>query len=207
MKIDIYQDTVCPWCRIGKAHLQQALSQWTKEPVELAYHAFLLDPTTPPEGRAMSTLVQKLGGQTAADAMHARVCQIGEACDVDFQFDRIDRIPNTVQSHYLVQATPTDRQEEMLEAVYKAYFEEGRDIGQVDVLLDVASALGYEPEATRQAMDSAEVQGRVEADFAFARDAGISGVPFFVFNHRYALSGAQPVEAFLEVLDQVHAAS
>lgn len=203
MKIGLFQDTVCPWCRVGKAHLFKALEQFQQEPVEVRYHAFLLDPTTPPEGRPMSSLVERLGGQARADEMHARVCQIGEACGVDFQFEKIDHIPNTMRSHELIKLAPLDRQEAVVQELHDAYFSRGEDIGDMEVLLEVARRVGLDTQVIQNGLLHEEKRAEVLEDLQFARDAGISGVPFFIFDGKYALSGAQPVEVFVQVLEQI----
>lgn len=135
--------------------------------------------------------------------MNARVCQIGQACGIDFQFDRIERLPNTTLSHQLIQITPHNVQTDMSDAVTRAHFEEGRDIGQLSVLLDVAEEVGLNREDTEQKLRAGAGSDQVEADLRFAKEAGISGVPFFVFNDRYALSGAQPVEVFVQTLQKI----
>jgi predicted DsbA family dithiol-disulfide isomerase len=207
VKIDIFQDTVCPWCRIGKQHLFQALEAWHEEPVEIYWHAFLLDPTTPEEGRPYSELAKKLGGPERMAEMNQRVCQVGEACGLDFQFESVQKIPNTKLSHQLIQITPAGLQTAMNDAVMKAHFEEGRDIGDMEVLLDIAEEVGCNRTEIRDKLLRGEGIQAVNDDLAFAREAGISGVPLFIFNDQYALSGAQPVEVFVQALQQIHAES
>ncbi|WAH37226.1 DsbA family oxidoreductase [Alicyclobacillus dauci] len=204
MKIDVFQDTVCPWCRIGKAHLLQALETWKGEPVEIRYRAFLLDPTTPQEGKPMSTLVEKLGGAERAQEMHAHVCKIGEACGLDFQFDQIEHLPNTLLSHQLIKLAPADKQQQIVEALHDAYFQFGKDIGDIDVLIEIANQNGLDADSVRDELQRESKLPEVMDDLNFAREAGISGVPFFIFNDKYALSGAQPVEVFLQALEQIH---
>ncbi|WP_067623903.1 DsbA family oxidoreductase [Alicyclobacillus acidiphilus] len=203
LKIDIYQDTVCPWCRIGQAHLMQALRKISIEPLEINYKAFLLDPTTPPEGRPRSTLIEKLGGQQRSDEMHNRLCKIGEACGVEFHFEEIERIPNTLLSHQLIKLTPHDKQRAMVDALHDAYFEQGLDIGQMDVLLDIAKSQGLDPVEVKGKLLAEEQLPEVERDLAFAEAANISGVPFFVINDTYGISGAQPVDVFVQALTQI----
>lgn len=203
MKVDIYQDTVCPWCRIGKAHLFEAMEAWDGDPIEVTWHAFLLDPTTPPEGRTFASLVEKFGSEERVHQMHDRVCQVGEACGLDFNFDQIQQFPNTIQSHQLIQITPPALQTQMSDAITGAYFEQGRDIGKLSVLLDVAEEVGLDRTVTEEKMQRGEGLELVQQDIEFARQAGISGVPMFVINDRYGISGAQPVEVFLEAFREI----
>ncbi|MCL6517146.1 MAG: DsbA family oxidoreductase [Alicyclobacillus sp.] len=205
MRIDIFQDTVCPWCRIGKAHLFEALARWREEPVEIRWRAFLLDPDAPDEGRPASVLAAKLGGEARMRQMHQRICQLGEACGIDFRFDAVERLPNTRLSHQLIAITPQTLRTRMVDAITRAYFEEGRDIGQLSVLLDLAASLGLDRDETRVRLEAGEGLASVEADLAFAREAGITGVPFFIFNDRLAVSGAQPVEVFVQALNEARA--
>lgn len=203
MKIDVFQDTVCPWCRIGQAHLMQALEQISIEPIEINYRAYLLDPTTPAEGKSRSTLVERLGGQAQSDEMHNRLCEIGEACGLDFNFEEIEQIPNTLLSHQLIKLTPHDQQQAMVDALHDAYFEHGRDIGQLDVLLDIARAQGLDVAEVETHLRANDTLQEVESDLHFAENASISGVPFFVIDDQYGISGAQPVDVFVQALKQI----
>ncbi|WDL99058.1 DsbA family oxidoreductase [Alicyclobacillus sp. ALC3] len=205
MKIDVFQDTVCPWCRIGKQHLFQALETWNGEPVEIHWRAFLLDPTTPAEGRPYSDLAKKFGGEERVAQMQDRICEAGEACGLDFAFGQVHNMPNTILSHQLILATPLELQTQMTDAVTAAHFEEGKDIGNLEVLLDIAVSLGLDRDEMREKVQSKAVRQAVERDLTFAQEAGISGVPLFIFNDKYAISGAQPVEVFVQALQQIHA--
>lgn len=198
MRIDIFQDTVCPWCRIGKQHLFAAMERWNGEPIDIHYHAFLLDPTTPVEGRPASSLIEKFGSEERVSQAHAHVCQAGEACGLTFDFDRVDKFPNTLLSHQLIQVTPNDLQTQMVDAIMQAYFEDGRDIGKMDVLLSLAEEVGLNPEETRDKLHRGDGVAAVQSDLQFAKEVGVSGVPMFIFNHRLAVSGAQPVELFMQ---------
>lgn len=203
MKIDVFQDTVCPWCRIGKQHLLQALEQVSIEPLEINYRAFLLDPSTPLEGKSRSTLVEHLGGKERSDEMHNHLCQVGEACGLAFHFEGIEQIPNTLLSHQLIKLAPHDKQQAVVEALNDAYFEHGRDIGQLDVLLDIAQTQGLDVADIEARLRGQEKLPEVEDDLQFAQAASISGVPFFVINDKYGISGAQPVEVFVQALKQI----
>lgn len=203
MKIDIFQDTICPWCRVGKQHLFRALAEWTgEEQVEVNLRSFLLDPATPPEGRPASSLAQKLGGEERLKAAHAMVCQAGEACGLTFDFQHVKTIPNTILSHQLIKLTPDKDQISMSDVVLKAYFEDGLDIGSLDVLVTLAEANGLNPTVTREQLEQGVGRDAVVADLEFAQAVGISGVPFFIINDKFAISGAQPVEVFLQELDR-----
>jgi len=204
MNIDIFSDTVCPWCRIGKRHLELALAEWHGEPVTVRYRSFFLDPTIPPEGEDFRAhMTAKGGGRMMPEDFFAMPRQRGQAVGLTFNFEAIGKAPNTMLAHRLVYLTPETERGAMLDALYAAYFEFGRDIGDRNVLAAIAGEQGQDAAAVRAALAGDAGEAQVLADVAFARQAGISSVPFFVFNDKYALSGAQPVEVMGRVLAQV----
>ena len=209
MHIDVFSDTVCPWCRIGKRHLELALAEWareTAEPVTLRYRSFFLDPTTPPEGRDFrGHMTAKGGGRVPLEQFFAAPRERGAAVGLTFNFEAIEKAPNTLLSHRLVYITPEPQRGALLDALYAAYFEFGRDIGDRDVLVDVAAAVGLDAAETRTQLAGDTGAAEVMADVAFARQVGITGVPFFIFNERVAFSGAQPPDVILRVLRQAAA--
>jgi predicted DsbA family dithiol-disulfide isomerase len=201
MLVEVWQDTVCPWCRIGERHLQLALEQWQGAPVEVRYRSFFLDPTIPVEGREFgAAMAQKGGGQIPLEGFFAEPRRRGEAVGLKFNFEQITWMPNTMLSHRLVALAPEDRREAVLRAVYAAFFEHERDIGRVDTLLDIAAAEGLDRDAMAEHLATDAGKAEVLADVREAQELGISGVPFFVFGRRYALSGAQPPETILAAL-------
>lgn len=204
MKIDVFSDTVCPWCRIGKRHLELALSEWAGEAVSVRYRSFFLDPTLPAEGRNFREhMLAKGGGRMGLEDFFATPRQRGADVGLTFNFEDIEKAPNTTLSHRLIYMTPEDRRGEVLDAIYAAYFENGRDIGDLDVLVGIAEEAGLDGAAVRAALVGDAGMADVLADVDFARQAGISGVPFFVFNDKYAFSGAQPPASILRVMQQV----
>ncbi|MDQ1911056.1 DsbA family oxidoreductase [Paenibacillus sp. GD4] len=204
MRIEVFHDTVCPWCRIGEQHLFTALERWDGEPVELVWRAFQLDPGTPEGGLPYrETLEAKFGGAGRMDQMFSQVSAAGQAAGLDFRFDRIEVMPNTLLSHRLIAVAPEEKQTELLIAVNRAHFSEGRDTGQLEVLLDVASSVGLDAAKLREQLDRGEGAEQVQEDLDFGRQVGITGVPFYIMNGKYALTGAQPPETFLQVLKQI----
>jgi predicted DsbA family dithiol-disulfide isomerase len=206
MHIDLFSDTVCPWCRIGKRHLELALAEWgreTAEPVTLRYRSFFLDPTLPPEGRDFRAhMTAKGGGRVPLEQFFAAPRERGAAAGLTFNFEAIEKAPNTLLSHRLVALAPEATRGALLDALYAAYFEFGRDVGDLDVLAGLAAAVGLAAAATRAQLAGDAGAAEVLADVAFARQVGISGVPFFIFNERLAFSGAQPPDVILRVLRQ-----
>ena len=209
MHINLFSDTVCPWCRIGKRQLELALAEWareTAEPVTLRYRSFFLDPTIPPEGRDFrGHMMAKGGGRVPLEQFFAAPRERGAAVDLTFNFEAIGKAPNTLLSHRLVYIAPEANRGALLDALYAAYFEFGRDVGDLDVLVDVAEAAGLDAAETRAQLAGDAGTAEVLADVEFARQVGISGVPFFIFNDRLAFSGAQPPDVILRVLRQAAA--
>jgi predicted DsbA family dithiol-disulfide isomerase len=202
MVIDIFQDTVCPWCRIGKKNLMDALAQWTGEDVEIRYRSFQLDPTAPLEGKPFKAIMESKFGNNPErmQGMFQQVTGAGAAVGVNFDFSRVERSPNTLKSHQLIVLAPQDKKQEVVDAIYQAYFEDGRDIGSVEVLLEIAKEVGIAAKGLADQLLAKEGLEQVEDDLEFARQVGITGVPFFIINDKYALTGAQPSSTILQAI-------
>jgi len=209
MHIDVFSDTVCPWCRIGKRHLELALAGWggsPAEPVTVRYRSFFLDPTIPPEGRDFRDhMLAKGGGRVALEDFFAAPRERGAAVGLSFNFEAIQRAPNTLLSHRLVYLAPEARRGQVLDALYEAYFARGEDIGDVATLAAVAERAGLDGPTLVAQLATTAGTAEVWADVDYARRAGIRGVPFFIFNERLAFSGAQPPEVIQRVLHQAAA--
>jgi len=207
MKIDVYSDMVCPWCRIGKKNMNDAIGEWSEqsgETVEVAYHAYQLDPSLPPEGMPFnSAMEKKMGGPERLRPMLERVTEAGAAVGVTFRFDRVLRMPNTVLAHRITALLPQEDEGAWIEAVFKAYFEDGKDIARLDVLLGIAAELGLDAGEAKRLLDEGEGLKDVEKDMETAKAIGITGVPFFIINDKYALSGAYPSAQFLEAFKKI----
>ena len=203
MQIAIYHDTACPWCRIGKAHLKTALKQWNGEPVTVTYHTYFLNPTIPAEGYSFQEyMTAKGGGQVPLEQWFARPREMGAQVGLTFNFEQITHAPNTLLSHQLIALAPDDKREAVIDAVYAAYFEHGRNIGDINVLVDIAASQGMDADDTRQQLANHAKKEAVLADAARGQEIGVQGVPFFVVNNRLAFSGAQPPETILQVLQK-----
>lgn len=206
MEIELFHDTVCPWCRLGKRHLQLALEDWAGEPVNITYRSFFLNPDIPPEGYAFKPYMEaKGGGQMPLEGFFAAPRERGQAVGITFNFEDIEFAPNSMLSHRLINFTPEAEREEMVERIYAAYFEHGRNIGDLDTLVDIATEAGMDPGTTRAHLESDAGEAAVLEDISLARQIGVTGVPFFVFNRKYAFSGAQPPEMIRQVVEQVAA--
>ncbi|OAS15208.1 DsbA family oxidoreductase [Paenibacillus oryzisoli] len=207
MRIDIFQDLVCPWCRIGKKNLMDALEKFTAEPVELHYRAYQLDPSTPAEGVDFGKLMRTKfrADESKLQAMLQQVTQAGQVSGLHFDFAQITTMPNTLKAHQLIAIVPEEVKQKLVDDLFRAYFEDGKDIGDIDFLLETASQLGMDPQQIRLQLQAKEGLEEVEDDLEFASQAGVTGVPFFVINQKYALTGAQPATTFLQALEQISA--
>lgn len=207
MKIDVFSDMVCPWCRIGEKNMNDAIMAWAQEvneTVPVTYHAYQLDPTLPPEGKPFRDAMEaKMGGAERLQPMLQRVTEAGADVGVTFRFDKVSQMPNTLLAHRITAILPAERHQDWIHAVMGAYFEDGRDIAKLDVLLELAAGIGQDPETLRAKLAAGEGTDEVEKDFSSARGMGITGVPFFVINGKYALSGAYPSAQFLAAFRKI----
>lgn len=201
MRIDVFSDVVCPWCFIGKRRLDAALSETGIAGAEVRWHAFQLNPGLPAEGvDRRRYLEEKFGGPGNVERIHRRVSEAGLSAGIEFRFDRIERSPNTFDAHRLLKlAAPQGRQHALQEALFEAYFLDGRDLGVRGTLAAIAAETGVEGDVAAWLAGDAGAK-EVREDLAAAAELEISGVPFFIFAGRYALPGTQPPEVFIEAL-------
>lgn len=213
IRIDVWSDIACPWCYIGKRNLENGLASVAGDEdapqVEITYHSFELSPDTPVDfdGSSEDFLAQHKGiTREQAKQMNDRVARIAEQqADLHYRFD-LQQHTNTVKAHELIHfAKEHGRQVEMTERLMSAYFVEGRHVGRIDELVELAAEVGLDARAAREALESDHYLPAVRQDQAQARAFGINGVPFFVIDGKYGVSGAQPPEAFAQVARQVWA--
>ena len=201
MNIDVYHDIPCPWCRIGKANLDAALAQWDGEPVAISWRPFLLDRDVPPTGIPTPDFYRKKFGPENVSAMFERVEQAGRRAGVQFNFADAVRAPSE-DAHRLVWLASDERKAAVVDALQRAYFNEGKNVADLDTLADVAATAGMDREETLRRLRSDEGVAETAAAIDGAMRLGVTGVPFFVFANRYALSGAQPSETILAAMRQ-----
>ncbi len=205
MQIDIVSDTVCPWCFIGKRRLERAFLLRPDMQFNISWRAYRLDPSVPPEGVDRKAYMQaKFGNNPNRQAMTDALQTAGRNEDIAFNFDAIARTPNTLDSHRLIRwAGGAGLQNEVVERLFTAYFEDGRDIGNRDVLVEVASDVGMDSALVADLLDQGEDREIIEREDALAHRMGISGVPTFIFENKYLVSGAQDAETLAQVMDKV----
>lgn len=212
--IDVVSDVVCPWCYIGKRKLEAALEQARAAGLpapEVRWHPFQLNPDLPAEGVSRkSYLEEKFGGAQRASEIYARVNAAGKAVGLDLHIDGITRQPNTLAAHALLafaQQQGAGLGNDVKERLLRAYFIENRFIGDIDVLIDIAQAAGLDAVATRAFLSDPQQLQQVAGADARARQRGIGGVPYFIFNQKVAVSGAQEPAQLLAAMQQSLASS
>ncbi len=202
LTIAVVSDVICPWCYLGKRRLERALAE-LDQPAEIQWLPYELNPTMPPEGMARASYREQKFGAARAAQFDAQLTALGQEEGVPFAFERQARTPNTRRAHKLVACTSGPAQgDALVEELFRAYFEEGRDVGDPETLASLAEAVGFDRASALAAMEDEEIGRAVEALEAQAGRIGVSGVPFFIVDETWAVSGAQPSKAWIEALEQ-----
>jgi len=204
MQIDLFSDPVCPWCFIGKKRLDVALTQRPDISPRVTWRTFRLNPTMPDEGMDRAAYIAaKFGGPDRADRIYASIATVGRDAGIAFRFDRIKRTPSTTKAHRLlryVQEAGLDASV-LMDRLFTAYFLDGLDIGETEVLVELAAEFQLPLEKLRSFLNSSALRTEVEAEDMQARRLGIEGVPCFILAGRYAIAGAQEPETFMPLFD------
>ncbi len=223
MQIEVWADVVCPWCYVGKRRLQAALAErGMANEVDIVHRAFQLDPTASTTTEpTIDHLAAKYGvSRDEALAMMANVTEVAAGEGLDYHLDRT-MTGNTRDAHRLVlwaqdrpdrdgpagPPGPNSSAQRLLEVMYSAYFEQGRGVFSTDDLVALAAEVGLDPDEARAMLAGTSYLDQVVQDQVLARTFGANGVPFFVIDRAYGVSGAQPVEVFLDAIDQARAAT
>ncbi len=204
-RIDILSDPICPWCYIGKTHLDRALAERPGHGLTIEWHPFQLNPDMPPEGADRKAYLEaKFGGPEGAAKVYGRIEDAAKSAGLDIHFDRITRTPNTIDAHRVIHwAGLEGRQHALKGALFVAYFEEGRDIGDKDTLSQIAGEVGMDAAMIRHLLDGDSDAEDIRARDAHARARGVTGVPTFIVAEQHAVPGAQPPELWAQVLDEL----
>ncbi len=207
MKVEIWSDVVCPFCYIGKRKFEKALNSFEeKDNVEIVWRSFQLDPDLEfvPGQSVHEYLAQRKGVSIEKGReMNNYMSKVAKEVGLDYNYD-IAVLNNTLDAHRLLHlAAKHGLQSEMKERLFSAYYTEGKNIGDIDTLIALAKEVGLEGEDVRTVLESDTFKKDVELDQFTAQQIGARGVPFFVFNDKYAVSGAQPSEVFAQVLEKV----
>jgi predicted DsbA family dithiol-disulfide isomerase len=205
MRIDVFSDTVCPWCYLGKRRFELALATRPQYEAVVTWRPFELNPDLPSDGADREAFMAAKGidaGQS--EAANAELMRLGEASGIQFRFDLISRLPNTRRSHLLIaHAARRGLQGPVKERIMRAYFEEGRDIGDPEELVRLGAEAGLIEAEARNVVILRVGQDGVVAAERHASVLGITGVPTYIFDGQYTISGAQEVAIFARVFDQV----
>jgi predicted DsbA family dithiol-disulfide isomerase len=207
LTIDVLSDVVCPWCLIGKRRLEQALQTYAQRypdrPAPLVrWHPFQLNPDMPESGMSRADYVQQKFGDRAS-TVYDRVKAVGRTLDIAFAIDTIARQPNTAAAHSLIGLAEVGAQQQRLvEALFCAYFLQGVDLTQRSELERLALEAGLSGDEVRACLDSEDARAQVRASDVRARQMGVQGVPFFIFNNQVGVSGAHEPETLLQAMEQ-----
>jgi predicted DsbA family dithiol-disulfide isomerase len=207
VRLDIFSDPICPWCMIGKAHLDRALESRPGHPFLIEWHPFQLNPDMPKEGVDRRTYLEaKFGGKDRAVQIYAQVAAAAEAAGVAIDFERMDRTPNTLDAHRLLHwAGLEGRQTAVAAALFRAYFREGRDIGDAATLAEISAAAGMDGSVVARLLSTDADADDIAARDQDARRRGVRAVPTFLIARQYVVSGAQPVAFWQQVIDELAA--
>ena len=203
LTVDVISDVICPWCYIGKRRLAKAIAA-SDEPVKVRWLPFQLNPTMPKEGISRREYrTKKFGSWEHSQELDARLVAVGQEEGIQFAFDRIERTPNTLDAHRLISLAERQRvQDAVVEALFRAYFTEGRDISRQETLLEVVAKAGLDRQEAEALLNSDDGLEAITEANALARRFRVDGVPFFLINGEISLSGAQQPDRFLEAFDQ-----
>lgn len=206
MKVEVWSDVVCPFCYIGKTHFDEALAQFAeKENIEFVWKSFQLNPDL--KTNLDQTLYEHLSESKSisveqAEGMGIHAALMGKAAGIELNFDK-SVVANSFNSHRLIHhAKANGKQQEMKARLFKAYFTEGKNIDHIETLIALATEIGLNADETKAVLESDKYTDAVNDDINESQQLGVRGVPFFVFDRKYAVSGAQPAEAFLETLQK-----
>lgn len=204
MRVDIWSDIVCPWCYVGKRRFETAVAAFDDGDIDVVHHSFQLNPSAPRETTSRRDMLKRKYALTEArlDALDAQMTELAAREGLHYRLDGTVT-GNTLDAHQLVHlAREQGRQDAMVERLYSAYFSEQRSVFEPESLIELAYDVGIGRETAREALREARYESAVNADIELARRIGISGVPFFVIDGRYGVSGAQPADTFLEALQK-----
>jgi predicted DsbA family dithiol-disulfide isomerase len=205
LTIDVISDVICPWCFIGKRRAEKAIAAVDgQHEIRVRWHPFQLNPLMPKEGISRREYrTRKFGGWERSLELDAKLIAVGETEGIHFAFDRIERTPNTFDAHRLIWlANQQDTQDAVVEALFRAYFTEGRDISIRQTLIDVVVEARLDRQRAESVLNSDEGMSAIKAADDEVRRFRVDGVPFFIVNGENTLAGAQPPDAFLAVFNQ-----
>lgn len=202
LEVVVVSDIICPWCFIGSRRLKRVLQSHKGLAPRIEYRPFLLDPSIPPEGADLRQRLRRKYGRDP-EPMFERVVEAARAEDIPLDYSRIRRTPNTINAHTLIRhAKAKGTQPELAEALHGAYFLEGRDISKLEELESIAVRHGFDPGEASLLLASEDEREQTTGEAIESAEAGVDGVPFFIFGRKIAFSGAQPDEIFEQAIQR-----
>ncbi|PAM91500.1 disulfide bond formation protein DsbA [Flavobacterium sp. IR1] len=207
MKIEIWSDIMCPFCYIGKRQLETALAEFPNEEFEIEWKSFQLDPSIEPQsGKDVYTFLAERKGISVEQSieMHKGVVERAKSVGLDYHFDKAI-ISNSLTAHRIIHLAKSKKLGDQMEEIFfKAYFTEGRDLNDAETLIELGVKAGLDAAEVKEVVENNNIYlNEVQEDITEAQQIGVQGVPFFVFDRKYAVSGAQPVEAFVNTIKEV----
>jgi predicted DsbA family dithiol-disulfide isomerase len=206
-KLDIISDPICPWCYIGKAKLDRALEARPGHDFQVEWHPFQLNPEMPASGMDRREYLEtKFGGRDGAISVYSQIERAATEAGLTINFDKIEKTPNTLDAHRLIHWAGLEGvQTPVVSKLFRAYFQDGQDISDPEVLIDIGTSVGIEADMLRKLLaDEADRDGIRKRD-AYAREKGIRGVPCFIVDNHYVVQGAQPADMWERVIDEIAA--
>ena len=205
VKLDIISDPICPWCYIGKTNLDKALAQFPDHPFTIEWHPFQLNPDMPVGGMDRRAYLEgKFGGKDGAVKAYAPVVEHAEKSGAHINFDAIRKTPNTIDAHRLIHwAGIEQRQSFVVDLLFKAYFVDGRDIGDHEVLADIADTAEMDAAMVTKLLASDSDADDIRARDKNSREMGVNSVPTFIVAQQHAVPGAQPPEMWVNVIEDI----
>lgn len=205
--IDVISDVVCPWCFLGRQRLKAALAMLPELNVEVRWRPFQLDPALPKQGKERKRyLVEKLGSQSRVNEAHDQLMALGKEADIEFDFDAIEIAPNTLDAHRLIHwagEISAELQDRVVGELFSMYFEQGLDIGSHEILVEAAEDTGMEYTIIETLLADDTDKQTVQTQIETASQMGVTGVPCFIIDQKYAVMGAQSAEALADAIAQI----
>lgn len=203
--LDIISDPICPWCYIGKTHLDAALAQVPDHPFVIQWHPFQLNPDMPPEGMDRRAYLEaKFGGKEGAVRAYAPVVERAAAAGLTINFEDMQRTPNTLDAHRLIHwAGIESKQTQAVDALFQAYFVDARDIGDHEVLADIADSIGMDASVVMRLLTSDADRDDIANRDTHSREMGVTSVPTFIVAGKHAVPGAQPPDLWRKVIGEL----
>jgi len=205
--LDVISDPICPWCFIGKTRLEKALEKYPEPIFDIEWHPYMLNPDMPPEGMdRRAYLEQKFGGREGAASVYGQIADAARETGIDIDFDAIQRTPSTLDAHRLIHWAGIEGvQNAVVDGLFRAYFQQGKDISDPAVLSEVAAQAGMDAQVvTRLLAQDVDREG-IRQRAALVRERGVQGVPCFIIDNSRVVQGAHPAETWVQLIDQMTA--